>query len=476
MIETGYVPETEQNLLGALLCGGNHAATVAMLEERHFVNAVHGDIFRLTRLAHDRYSSTMVPTVARLADDATKERCKASTGMDFAVYLARLAAGTTYSHATAGKGAQNVIRQSARLMLAEEGQRLAAAASDPATDPTELVRAAGSAFDEILADVRTGNRRRSRVTAAQATTNAMQAARDAQARRGLTGITSGLLDVDRATGGFQRRDMTLIAARPSMGKTSLATCIAIRAARAGSGVGIISLEMDADKLATRCISDIAHERGTKVPYADVIRGMAGEAELDLLHNAAQEFSGLPIMIEDSPGLSIAAIRVKVEAMAAEFEARGVPLELLLIDHLGLIGASSRYAGNRVQEVGEMTAGIKALAREYGLAAVLLSQLNRAVETRDDKRPMLSDLRDSGAIEQDADVVMFLYRHAYYLERAKPEKLDDEIEWQAELSACRNAGELIIAKQRNGPLGTIPLYVDMPYSAVRNAVKGSYAHG
>jgi replicative DNA helicase len=159
-------------------------------------------------------------------------------------------------------------------------------------------------------------------------------------------------------------------------------------------------------------------------------------------------------------------------MMEEAEDRGNPLGLLIIDHLGKIKPSARYSGNRNNEIGEITDGCKALAREHNLAVIILSQLSRQVEQRDDKRPQLSDLRDSGNIEQDADAVMFLHRPAYYLERAEPTKLDERIEWQAKLAACRHRGELAIAKQRNGPCTTIDIHMDIACSAVRNAARSA----
>lgn len=250
--------------------------------------------------------------------------------------------------------------------------------------------------------------------------------------------------------------------------TTLGLSTAIKAAKSGAGVGFVSLEMDADKLAARAISDIAYDWGVKVPYSDIIKGNVSDADLDSLTSGSIDLDRLPIWIEEQSGLSMTDIRVKAEAMMEDMQRQGASLDLLLIDHLGLIRPGGRYSGNRVQEISEMTAGCKALAREYGIAVVLLSQLNRAVESRDNKVPKLSDLRDSGSIEQDADTIIFLYREAYYLQREKGGGHEKERERAERLADCEYKLEFHIAKQRNGPLRSIDLFVDVACSAVRNS--------
>lgn len=284
------------------------------------------------------------------------------------------------------------------------------------------------------------------------------------------GITTGLIDLDQATGGFQRRDLNIVAARPAMGKTTLAVALARAAAQAGHGVGMFTLEMDNAKIGARFASDIAHTDGHRIPYQDIIRGSFDSEQEARIAEARAAYGNLGICLEDQSGLNMAAIRIKTEAMLEDAECMGRPLHLLLIDHLGKVKPSTRYSGNRNNEIGEITDGLKELAREYELAVVLLSQLSRGVESRDDRRPGLMDLRDSGNIEQDADTVMFLYREAYYLEQRRPENMDQRIEWEADLSACRNKAELIIGKQHNGPTCTIDLFMDVACSAVRNAAR------
>jgi replicative DNA helicase len=333
-----------------------------------------------------------------------------------------------------------------------------------------MIRQAVSRLDEIASHLRAGSRTKTRQSFAVAAQEALTASIEAKGRRGLTGITTGLVDLDRATGGLQRRDLILLGARPSMGKTTLGTSIARHAAESGVGVGFFSLEMDNAKLAARMVSDIAHQSRQRVPYQDFIAGRLSDEQEDAAAKAIEDYVGLPLLLDDASGVTMSEIRAKTETMLEEAQERGAPLGLLIIDHLGKIKPSARYSGNRNNEIGEITDGCKALAREYDLAVLLLSQLSRQVEQRDDKRPQLSDLRDSGNIEQDADAVMFLHRPAYYLERAEPADPDKRIDWQADLDACRNKAELAIAKQRNGPCTTIDLFIDVACSAVRNAAR------
>lgn len=462
----GYVQEIEQEVLGCLLFGADYRKVMSFLRDDHFVPDLHRIIYRAIQQSFERLGSTAMPTVMKLLPEGFSEACMAKLGMSASAYLASLneynVTGNVERAATA------VVEQWGRLKSAEIAASFQAAANDPAADPRKLIQTVSSDLDLIASEMRRGPRRKTRMSIASAAGNAFGAAREARQRgSGLTGITWGLTDVNRHTGGIQRRDLTLIGARPSMGKTTLGLSTAIKAAKSGAGVGFISLEMDADKLAARAISDIAYDWGVKVPYSDIIKGNVTDADLDSLTSGSRDLDRLPIWIEEQSGLSMTDIRVKAEAMMEDMQRQGASLDLLLIDHLGLIRPGGRYSGNRVQEISEMTAGCKALAREYGIAVVLLSQLNRAVESRDNKVPQLSDLRDSGSIEQDADTIIFLYREAYYLQREKGGGHEKEQERAERLADCEYKLEFHIAKQRNGPLRSIDLFVDVACSAVRN---------
>lgn len=468
---SGFVPEIEQNLLGTMLKGGDQRAVLARLEPQHFIEPVHGVIFETMQITHERTGTTTLPVVAATFPAEAAKQFKADTGMTIPAYLAKLVSDATYEAAGGRTAAQAVVRQWARLSVAREASLAASAADDPATDPMHLARAISASLDEITSHLRRGQRGKTRRSMQEAANLALADARAARARKGLVGITTGLIDLDRAMGGFQRKDLIIVAARPAMGKTTLATSISTAAARSGVGVGMFSLEMDAAKLGARYASDIALAAGDRIPYQDIIAGRIDDDQDAAIERALADYSGLPFLVEDASGLTMPEIRAKTEAMLADAEEAGTPLGMLMVDHLTKIRPSQRYAGNRSNEVGEVTDGLKEIAREYDLAVVLLSQLNRGVESRDEKRPQLMDLRESGNIEQDADAVLFLYRESYYLEQKRPDGLDKRLEWEADLSACRNKGELAIGKQRNGPTSTIDLYMDVACSAVRNAARG-----
>ena len=314
-----------------------------------------------------------------------------------------------------------------------------------------------------------------RMTAGEAGEIALDAARRAIESGGaLSGVSWGFADVDRDTGGMQRRDLILVGARPSMGKTSAMMSSALVAARKGHGIGILSLEMDAAKLTARALSDLSLPTHSPVPYVDIIRGSLDQAQFCHIEEMNDRLRALPIEIDESP-VNTFDIRMKIEGMLERFEKRGWPrLDCLMLDHLGFVQPGTAYRGNRNNEIGEITRALKDYAKEYDIAFVLLSQLSRLLTTRENKRPQLSDLRDSGNIEQDADVVVFLHREAYYLERAEESDADKDIERLDRLEREKHRLEFIIAKQRNGPVRTINLWCDMAFSAVRNGDR--YGHG
>lgn len=476
MTRPGFVIEIEQNLLGAVLSGGDQRAALARISPEQFEEPAHREIWRLCQSAQEQYGTTAMPTVSRMIAAEFSQGFKDQMGQPVAAYMAGLVSATPFDTKNMRNAVRAHLSQWARLGIASEADAIAQAAADPSANPAEMIRLAVGRMDEIASHVRAGHRSNTRQTFAQAAQEAITASIEAKGRRGLTGITSGLVDLDRATGGLQRRDLILLGARPSMGKTTLGTSIARHAAASGVGVGFFSLEMDNAKLAARMVSDIAHEQRNRVPYQDMIAGRLTDQQEEATAQALEAYTNLPVLLDDASGVTMSEIRAKSETMMEEAQERGAPLGLLIIDHLGKVKPSARYSGNRNNEIGEITDGCKALAREYNLAVILLSQLSRQVEQREDKRPQLSDLRDSGNIEQDADAVMFLHRPAYYLERSEPAKMDERIEWQAKLDACRHKGELAIAKQRNGPCTTIDLHMDIACSAVRNAARmGSTPH-
>lgn len=470
--DTGsFVPEIEQNVLGALMFGGNAQETLAALHDYHFIELFHQHLYRAIKSARERYGVTSYSVVSKLIPEDQIAAFEKANGTTLPAYLARLLSTATSGASNSMENARKIVEQWARLSIANEAGRVYAAANDPSSDVRVIVHDAARQFDDIMAEVRSGPTRKTRLSLETAASMAIDSA--VQARKngsGLTGITWGLADLNRLTGGIQRRDLTLIGARPSMGKSTFAFSTALKAAKAGHCTGLISLEMDNEKVAARIISDFLYDWQTRIPYTDIIRGIVTDDQIDLIADAQLRFNELPLLMEDQSGLTITDIRIRAERMMEESRKAGNTMSSLFVDHLGLIRASARYSGNRVQEIGELTSGLKTLARELDIAVVLLSQLNRAVESRDNKRPQLSDLRDSGAIEQDADMIAFLYREAYYLEREQGGTFEQQSDRADMIAEKQNTLEFIIAKQRNGPIQTVELFADMAFSAVRNGVR------
>ncbi|HSQ98011.1 MAG TPA: replicative DNA helicase [Rickettsiales bacterium] len=276
----------------------------------------------------------------------------------------------------------------------------------------------------------------------------------------VSGIPTDYLDVDRLLGGFQNGDLVIIACRPSMGKTALALNFAYNAvkffdteykegkSKEKKSVGFFSLEMPADQLASRILS-----RATGINASNFRTGDIEKEDFDKIVKKADEISKLPFFIDDTPALTIAAIKTRIRRMV-----RQKNLGIVFVDYLQLAqGTKAQSRENRVLEIGEITMGLKAIAKEFSIPVIALSQLSRLVEQREDKRPQLSDLRESGTIEQDADIVMFLHREEYYEERKKPIDGDPKMDaWIAKMDKLRNKAEVIVAKHRNGPIGTITL--------------------
>ena len=282
------------------------------------------------------------------------------------------------------------------------------------------------------------------------------------------GTSTGLTDLDNKLSGFHNSDLLIIAGRPSMGKTAFAINLAINACKSlrskhkdnPPSVGFFSLEMSSEQLASRLLSMY-----TNIDSSALRSGMVNEEHYNELRKAALEISELPFFIDDTPALSISAIRTRARKLK-----RKNNLGILFIDYLQLLRGSS-HQENRVLEISEITQGLKAIAKELNIPVIALSQLSRAVEQREDKRPMLSDLRESGSIEQDADVVMFIYREEYYLTRKEPAPGDKKHEeWQTKLDQVLNTADILIAKHRNGPIGNVVIHYDSKYSKFSNLKK------
>ena len=280
---------------------------------------------------------------------------------------------------------------------------------------------------------------------------------------GIVGVPTGLTDLDDRLGGLHKSDLIIIAGRPSMGKTALATNIAFNAAKKiqdngkKSTIAFFSLEMSSEQLSTRILAE-----QSRIKQNDIRRGKISEDQFDKFIETSKDISELPLYIDETPAISIAALSNRARRIKRLFG-----LDMVVIDYIQLMSASN-YREGRVQEISEITQGLKALAKELSVPVVALSQLSRAVEQRDSKKPQLADLRESGSIEQDADVVMFVYREAYYLEKYEPRPATVEhAEWQAKMNEVVDLAEIIIGKQRHGPTGNIMLEFEAMFTKFKD---------
>ena len=285
--------------------------------------------------------------------------------------------------------------------------------------------------------------------------------------QGIVGVPTGLTDLDEKLGGLHKSDLVILAGRPSMGKTALATNIAYNAAQnllkkqEKSSIAFFSLEMSSEQLSTRILSEQA-----KIKSDDIRRGKVTEEEINRYIETSRNIYNLPLYIDETPAITIATLSNRARRIKRLFG-----LSLIVVDYIQLMRSSSKRMDNRVQEISEITQGLKALAKELSVPVLALSQLSRAVEQRDDKQPQLADLRESGSIEQDADVVMFVYREAYYLERKQP-KLGsiEHAEWQSKMNDVNGLADIILGKQRHGPTGTIKVEFEGIYTKFKDLTK------
>ena len=286
--------------------------------------------------------------------------------------------------------------------------------------------------------------------------------------KGIVGVPTGLTDLDEKLGGLHKSDLIILAGRPSMGKTALATNIAYHAAQTllsrqeKSSVAFFSLEMSSEQLSTRILSEQA-----KIKSDDIRRGKVTEEEINRYIETSRNIYNLPLFIDETPAITIATLSNRARRIKRLFG-----LNLIVVDYIQLMrGGNLNRNDGRVQEISEITQGLKALAKELGVPVLALSQLSRAVEQRDDKQPQLADLRESGSIEQDADVVMFVYREAYYLERKQP-KLGsiEHAEWQSKMNDVNGLADIILGKQRHGPTGTVKVEFEGIYTKFKDLNK------
>lgn len=463
--------EAEQQILGAILTNNDIFDRVAaVIGAQHFFDPVHARIFEVAsaRIQKNALASPVTLKAFLEGDEGLKE-------LGGPAYLARLA-GAAISSFAARDYAQLIHDLAIRRELMALGREVSDKAARVEVDstPSQQIVEAESALYRMAEQ---GKSEQGFQSFLRAVTDAVQAANAAYQRDGgLAGISTGLTDMDRKLGGLHKSDLLIIAGRPSMGKTSLATNIAFNIAKAyrrgrrpdgtegtvnGGVVGFFSLEMSAEQLAARVLSE-----ASEVPSEQIRRGDMTEPEFRRFVEAAKDLEACPLFIDDTAALPIHQLAARARRLK-----RTHGLDVIVVDYLQLLRPASAK-DSRVNEVSEITQGLKAIAKELDIPVVALSQLSRQVENREDKRPQLSDLRESGSIEQDADVVMFVFREEYYKEREKPgeHELDKMAKWQTEMEALHGKAEVIIGKQRHGPIGTVELSFEGRFTRFGNLAK------
>ena len=464
--------EAEQALLGAVLVNNEAFYRVSdFLEPKHFFEPIHQRIFELASgLIRANKLATPVTLKTFLPGDTD------IAGLSVNQYLARLAAEAT-TIINAEDYGRTVYDLSIRRDLIAIGEDMVNLAYDAPVESTPLhhIEDAERRLYEIA---ETGRYDSGFQRFAQALTTAVDMAARAYQRDGsLSGLATGLTDLDGRMGGLQPSDLIILAGRPGMGKTALATNIAYNIARAheedvlvdgtkksinGGIVGFFSCEMSAEQLATRILAE-----QTRIASSMIRRGGIKQDEFDRIRDYTIELEHLPLFVDETGGLSISQLTARARRLK-----RQKGLDVIVVDYIQLLqGSGKRGNDNRVQEVTEITTSLKALAKELNVPVIALSQLSRQVESRDDKHPQLSDLRESGSIEQDADVVLFVYREEYYLQNKEPKPGTAEHEkWQLEMELALGKAEVIIAKQRHGPTGTVKLQFEGQFTRFSDFVE------
>ncbi|MES2337476.1 MAG: replicative DNA helicase [Pseudomonadota bacterium] len=460
--------EAEAALLGAMMIDNRLADDILdRIEPEHFFEPLHGRIFGAIRSLRQNDMLATPVTLRPMFEGDEGMRELGGPG-----YLAQLT-GSGAGLIGAKQFAQQIYDLAMLRTLVSVGRTLVDRAMDTSEEvnPRAQIEQAEEELFQVAAD---GGSENAVKTFAQATTAAVKMAEKAlNAGGGLSGVTTGLDTVNAKIGGLHHSDLLILAGRPGMGKTSLATNFAFNAAKrwmddmrlgippeksVGAKVAFFSLEMSADQLATRILAE-----QSKISSESLRMGKISKAEFSQLAAAAADLENLPLFIDDTAGLTIGGLHTRVRRLQRR---QNNQIGLVIVDYLQLLTGSARSSSDgRVQEISEISRGLKTLAKDLNVPVMALSQLSRAVEQREDKRPQLSDLRESGSIEQDADIVMFVYREDYYLAAKEPKipkdgddarVYDDHAKWMLDMERVHGLAELIIAKQRHGATGKVTM--------------------
>jgi replicative DNA helicase len=454
--------ELEQEILGAVFHQNSALDAIEReISAGDFSEPLHSQIFETlaeVRNAHGIITPALV--IAAMGGDAS---AIVQDGVTLGQYVARLAANSCIpGHVKAYAKQIREFADRRKILATAETLSIGIEANRPSA---EIAGAGLELLDEIATRAVGGS---TQVWLREANDKSLAQMQHGMQNPGkLAGMSWGLRGLDSKTGGLKRGELFILAGRPGMGKTALAICIARSTAAAGEPTFLASLEMGDVSVSDRSLADAAFERNRPIPYYDIANGTLNSAQAERVIEAARQQRDWPLKIDPAPGLTVSQIAARARRHKQTLERQGLRLGPVIVDHMHIVKPSNRYSGARVNEVGEISAALKALAKELDVPVLALAQLSRALESRDDKRPTMADLRDSGTIEQDADAIIFVYREAYYLERSTGANAEQEAARVDRLIDVKDRLEAIVAKQRNGPTGTVHLFCNIACNAVRD---------
>lgn len=459
-----FVLQTEQAVLGLFLRSpGPLKDALESIDDRDFAEEVHQSIIAAMRWLNSQ-GKPVTPFTLPPVLGPDRKVCE---GVTVGRYIQDLV--TKAMMTMAGVPLEHMLATLREARIRREFRDVALSLTDAALDGgSDLQAAFHTAAEQIDDIICTGIDKRRRSLNAKALGDLVIEHMEAGEQ---TWPTTGLTDLDQYLGGWPRGQLSILAGRPGMGKSAAATSFLLRAAKAGHTCQFLSLEMTGEQLGSRMLTDLAFVAQNPIYYDDIQHHRLDDRQRERLRAAKQQLDNLPIEVVDQRGLTLADIQAKARRRAAALDRKGEQMDVLFVDHIGLVHASERYAGNRVRELAEITDTLATLAKELDCAVVGLCQLNRGVEKLENKRPGLSDLRDSGAIEEDASTVTFVFRPAYYLENTREDDPTKERERLQKLQESRHLLEFVIAKNRNGRVGVVKTWVEIGANAIRNLSYG-----
>jgi replicative DNA helicase len=455
--------ELEQEVLGAVLVANSVFDVIERaVSADDFSEPLHSQLFEVFANIHASHGIiTPALIIASIGGDASFMVVPDTT---LGQYIGRLAAAASIPRNAPAYAKQirefsnrrKILAMAETMSLGVQGNQLAADISGGAIELLDEIATAASAGSTPQVSIRKANDK---------SLARMQYGMQNPGK--LAGMSWGLKGLDSKTGGLKRGELFILAGRPGMGKTALAVCIARATAAAGEPTFLSSLEVGDVSVSDRSLADLAFDQRDPIPYYDIANGTLTNAQAQRVIDAARIQREWPLQIDPAPGLTVSQIAARARRHKQTLERQGLRLGPVIVDHMHIVRPSNRYSGARVNEGGEISAALKGLAKELDVPVIALAQLSRALESREDKRPTMADLRDSGTIEQDADAIIFVYREAYYLERSTGANADQEAARVDRLVDAKDQLEAIVAKQRNGPTGTVHLFCNIACNAIRD---------